>query len=885
MRKFFQKFKNDCKGAVTVFVTLLLIPSVLVSGFGVDIARLYTTHSEIRDANQLAANSALASYDALLQDLYGLFGIMKDDAELAAMMDTYVQTAVLGEEWMNQNPGDFSLFIGSKTQPCEVKGAPGKNLANTEILRRQIEEYSKFRAPAIIASEILDKLDTFEKIKEDAGVIKDKMEIEDKIEEIDEIYRKFYEAIGSVNEAVETENAADSAIQSFIGRIKSAVDTLYATRTSYTDAIKNGEEEQAEDYRRKYEAVFHNIGVLINGGRFNDGYLMGNYDDNGVYQYGGVRQTYMTKGLVDSLKKRIQELQGYDTNSDLRDNNSLAELQTIAGKADDKKEELSKKIDALEERLNSGKCSEDLREGMTVHKNANGKTYIEEYRALLGYQLRPMADAMRAKDKPQLEEAIRFLHDDIGYGEGGFGDPRFHALSWMADINQNQEGFEIDLVLQNEERDKNDQELLEDKLAFLHNLNPDRQEIPGTYEKFQSEAFKSTKNPEFYQQLKRIYEAEKQNNKKDKIQDGLDKLAGQIQSQFKSLLQFDPLGAYVYNNGADESDGANNSSFGDSGDWGSDGEAKKQTEEALNGNLLSRIADAGNSAAAKLLLLTYDSEMFSCYANNEGYSGDEAREPTEDNMAGIPLGVHVNYYFQSELEYLFNGNLADAKANLKAVTGMIFLVRFVLDYTASFAVSDVNATVNSVEAALAFLGPGAIVIGEMVRMLMALGEGVMDVSRLKSGCKVAVFKTSTTWTFSLSGILDQIADGIVGDLGSLTDSNKNDDEIGLIYKDYMRLFLLLVDGNTLAKRTSKLIELNVTNYRDDIGMLGSREARQNAMAAADLFRMDQAITDFSVTTTVNLKMMFLSSPVLQKGYLGSIPPHTKQVTVTDYRGY
>ena len=97
MGKFFQKLRRSCRGAVTVFVTLMLIPAVLVSGSGVDIARLYTARSEIRDANQLAANSALASYNALLQDLYGLFGIMKSDDELASMMDEYIKLALFGE--------------------------------------------------------------------------------------------------------------------------------------------------------------------------------------------------------------------------------------------------------------------------------------------------------------------------------------------------------------------------------------------------------------------------------------------------------------------------------------------------------------------------------------------------------------------------------------------------------------------------------------------------------------------------------------------------------------------------------------------------------------------------------------------------------------------
>lgn len=114
MGKFFHRLARDCKGAVTVFVTLLLIPAVLVSGTGVDLARLYTARSILHDANQLAANSVLASYDALLQDLYGLYGVMKDDPEFAAMVDEYIQVAVFGEDWVDREAGTFQLFYGSE---------------------------------------------------------------------------------------------------------------------------------------------------------------------------------------------------------------------------------------------------------------------------------------------------------------------------------------------------------------------------------------------------------------------------------------------------------------------------------------------------------------------------------------------------------------------------------------------------------------------------------------------------------------------------------------------------------------------------------------------------------------------------------------------------
>lgn len=175
-----------------------------------------------------------------------------------------------------------------------------------------------------------------------------------------------------------------------------------------------------------------------------------------------------------------------------------------------------------------------------------------------------------------------------------------------------------------------------------------------------------------------------------------------------------------------------------------------------------------------------------------------------------------------------------------------------------------------------------------MRLAMALGESVIDVSRLKDGQNVALLKTSDNWRFSLSGQLDAIASGGEASLsdGAFSAEGAQDDEgLTLGYKDYLRLFLLLKDGNTLAQRTARLIELNVTNKRENIGDLADREARETAMAQAELFRMENAVTDFSITTSVELKMLFLSMPFAQQGVNGVVPPGTLPVSVTDYRGY
>ena len=118
------KFWRNCRGAVTVMVTLLLIPAVLVTGTGVDLARIYAARSVVQDANQLAANSVLASYDALLQDLYGLFGFMQDNAEIAGMVKTQIELAIKGQDGaggpLARDEMGFKLFDGADLQPGSV---------------------------------------------------------------------------------------------------------------------------------------------------------------------------------------------------------------------------------------------------------------------------------------------------------------------------------------------------------------------------------------------------------------------------------------------------------------------------------------------------------------------------------------------------------------------------------------------------------------------------------------------------------------------------------------------------------------------------------------------------------------------------------------------
>jgi len=867
MKKFLRKFKSDCRGAVTVFVTLLLIPAILISGTGVDLARVYTAKSLLSDGNQLAANALLAEYDALLQDLYGLYGVMAEDEELAGMVDEYIRLSLgMSENSVKSNAeGSFALFRGSDLESGSISPDKDQNLANEEVLRRQIEEYAKFRAPVIIVEEVLDRIDSFKKVTSDAEIIEDKIDIDERIEDLDEIYRAIYNKIKEANKGANIEEAAVNAINSQLGEIEKEIDRLWDTRNDYTRYREYELEEETNDMANKYAGIISNLNALAVGGTYYSGWINGNWNDEGEWEEGYWMSSSDKQGLNGIISGYISDMKNISTRLD--------ELKTLCEDADNQKASLSTKIDALEGKLNNGTCSEPLKDGMTKKNDTTGKSIIDEYRELLTYDISAMADAMLNMDKPQIQKFCEMI-DAVCYAHASID--RKYSIGTLGNFNMN--SLPIDVQYMNNKTPNNQ---AKDELGLLDGMTPDKYSINGKFELFQSQKFDGTKNSEFYKKLQQFYSASA--DKKDKaeaLEEGLDALLGDLKKMYNALLVYDPAGAHKLSGGTDGSKPGTASAFVDS-DWGDEG-STSTLKNAMNDSFFTGIGDALNNAANKVLLLTYASEMFSCYATpNSAKDGVEAQL----TMTGIPLSTDVNYFFQSELEYLYHGNQTNAIKNLQSITGMILLVRFVFNYVSCFAINSVNATVNSIKTSLAWAGPIAIAVGELARVAIALGESVIDVGRLKDGAMVAVLKTNETWRFSIRGLVDAAA-GKVNKLAAsdLKYDKDNDEGIALGYKDYLRVFLLFVDGNKLASRVCDLIELNMTTKTCGFGS-NDREAMEKAMAEAERYDMSKAVTGFSLTTNVNLKMLFLSMPFAQKGLNGTIPPGTLHISATDYRGY
>lgn len=819
-------FFNDKSGAVTVFVTLLLIPAMLVSGTAVDLARIHTAKSIVHDANQLAANSVLTQYDALIKDIYGLYGVdiygiydvMEEDPILAEMLNEYIEAAIFGKDNNDKGLGTFQLFYGSNLQPASLTPIENKNLGDPNVLRRQIEEYAKFRAPVIVMREVLAFIEGFKKLKDDTEAINMKMDIDDRIEKIDRIYEKIYDLINEINEYPADEKKAFDYINKELKEINNKVKTL-------------------KDLRKEWEDIYYSE----------------DYDDETDL----IEQLDKLEDEYNDIKKDIEEsigslMEGISGNkSKLKEYIVLLEnLIEMCGEADNKKNELSEKIDELETKLKDGSCSQELVDGMTKVPeggNREKKSMIDEYKDLFRYELKPMAETMKEKNEKHIGDAIKTI-DNLQISLKPFRSLSFTIED--ADNTALEELFKIT------------------KSSYC-----------GSNEFIEFRDI-SEESEKFYEELDELYSGTsnlEKDKQKGKLRDALKGIQELLKDAFEPEL-FDIDGAQYYksNNNDVEEPG-----IGSEGDWGKEGEASKQTRKALNDNIIDKLGNMADNIANMALLLVYSTEMFSNYTT----------EPGTKTMSGVSMGTDVNYFFQSELEYVFNGNQNNAKANVATVCSMIFLVRFVFNYISTFIIPRIQDELIKISA---IGGPYAITVRELARVAYTLGESTIDMNYLtkKPSEAVALFKIDISqWKFSLSSIINNVAksaqNGAKDEIkrvslekSSDADLKKDDKESrGFKYIDYVRIFLLFRTDDVIAQRTADLIGWNITNKKNGIN------ADEEKMSKTDLIKMENFHTDFEIKTTVDLRMLFLSMPFAQKGVNKVIPPKTVEITATDYRGY
>ena len=159
-------------------------------------------------------------------------------------------------------------------------------------------------------------------------------------------------------------------------------------------------------------------------------------------------------------------------------------------------------------------------------------------------------------------------------------------------------------------------------------------------------------------------------------------------------------------------------------------------------------------------------------------------------------------YLNNEIEYIIFGDRND-EANEKYFCAVLMLVRYLLNtiyiYTNDeiCTVADITAYVLTAVAAF----KGQPFMKQVLLLSWSLIESWEDYQLLSKGKGVAIYKSSETWKTWVN--YDEAARGY----------------ISFTYKDYLRLFLMLVPQNIKLARVLDLIQLNISQSRRSFNIL------------------------------------------------------------------
>lgn len=189
------KKNNLIKGSISIFLIITFVANYLLAALLVDATRVHAAKTEVQAAAEIATQNILTRYDEYLYELYGLFAVTDMDQDaIASSVKDYIDQMVclgVGEDSSLGKAMAQSVFFDAgideawKPYELDLKVTAGSNvtLANNDVLKSQILDQMKFRAPVQIADSFLDFLDTVNELEDTKKAVEEKTESDEKLQD------------------------------------------------------------------------------------------------------------------------------------------------------------------------------------------------------------------------------------------------------------------------------------------------------------------------------------------------------------------------------------------------------------------------------------------------------------------------------------------------------------------------------------------------------------------------------------------------------------------------------------------------------------------------------------------------------------------------------
>lgn len=241
--------KRGSRGAVSVFLAIILVPCIVVASLFVDLSRVHLSKAAAESSADLALNALLTNYDGDLKDWYGMVASCQNIEQFYQVSASYFIRAlksqgmsddeiILLSDYYSNATNDDTIYdllaVECQTQPeGMIQEVQGANLSNAAMLKEQIVEFMKYRAPIEITVNLVER---FKSDPTTSGAI----EAEEN-EPLVQDKQEFYASEGELIEA--------------------AYYTYLAIKAYYTDAKGLTNESMKDVYSKfgDYQAVYKEI--------------------------------------------------------------------------------------------------------------------------------------------------------------------------------------------------------------------------------------------------------------------------------------------------------------------------------------------------------------------------------------------------------------------------------------------------------------------------------------------------------------------------------------------------------------------------------------------------------------------------------------------------
>lgn len=228
---------NGTKGAISLFLAVLMVPFASVTGVLLDAARLNSAVALFDEALCNASNSTLGTYDTFLRDRFGLLAISQDPSKVGRAGQGYTAQDLINETFQKYME-ECGFVLSSTYEDVETSATGVYPLSDPNVLMSQVLEYSKYTVPAKLVDEGL---------------------------QIDNIINTFTKDLNIVSKALDTGSSlfkmggAGMDCETAFNKLLTEFDEYNAAKTDYNAGYTNFEKSA-----NAYNSVLYNRTVALN---------------------------------------------------------------------------------------------------------------------------------------------------------------------------------------------------------------------------------------------------------------------------------------------------------------------------------------------------------------------------------------------------------------------------------------------------------------------------------------------------------------------------------------------------------------------------------------------------------------------------------------------